>query len=183
MATVPDIKTTNIQYLIPGRKPTVNGNITVPVQGKLYRPPGELLLEATCFPVKRLDDNHSEIDIYGAGIACLKGHEPRSFASAQSYNVDLADPNGKTFLLHRIIQTIVSSAICDPGREHKDFLTDFLKIKIVGAPPPEGDIFGIVKQLCHAVESIMGNPCHTIIVDFLLSDTAPLMKRAIEPPH
>ncbi|KAG1781336.1 hypothetical protein EV702DRAFT_1193519 [Suillus placidus] len=112
-------------------------------------------------------DNHSEIDVYGAGIACLEGHEPRSICIGpiQSYDVDLADPDGamhvnteqaqyflgiptkkyksqfrKTFLPHHIIQTIVSSAIHDPGQEYKDFLTDFLKMKIVRAPPQEGDI-------------------------------------------
>ncbi|KAG1761764.1 hypothetical protein EV702DRAFT_1234203 [Suillus placidus] len=222
----------------PDEKPAVDGNSTVPVQGKLYRPPRELLPEATCFPVKRLDggqtdtvvllerfvffdssqhmlllsrlDDHSEIDVYGAGIACLEGHEPRSvrIGPIQSYDVDLADPDGamhvnteraryclgipskkyrsqfrKTFLPHRIIQTIVSSAIRDPGREYKDFLAEFLKMKIVGDPPHEGDIWDCVKQLGRAVETIAGNPRHAIMVDFLLSNTAPPMKRVIEPPR
>ncbi|KAG1781446.1 hypothetical protein EV702DRAFT_1041965 [Suillus placidus] len=164
-------KAYNISF--PDEKPTVDDNSTVAVQGKLYWPPHELLPEATCFPIKWLDsgqtdtvillehfvffdssqhmlllshlDDHSEIDVCGAGIACLKGHEPSTMhVNTEQARYCLGIPSKKykgqfrkTFLPHRIIQTIVLSAICDPGREYKDFLTNFLKMKIVGAPPQE----------------------------------------------
>jgi DNA (cytosine-5)-methyltransferase 1 len=50
----------------------------------------------------------------------------------------------KIFLPHRIIQLIVESARKQPKREYEDFLKEFLKMKIIGDTPDEGDIWDCV---------------------------------------
>ncbi|KAG1899332.1 uncharacterized protein F5891DRAFT_981110 [Suillus fuscotomentosus] len=107
-------------------------------------------------------------NIFGAGMTSIKGHEPVyiHIGPLGHYNINLTDADGsmhikskraiyslrvpskqyrmhfqKIFLLHHTIQLIMASAIKQPEREYKDFLKEFLKMKIIGDTSDEGNIW------------------------------------------
>lgn len=51
------------------------------------------------------------------------------------------------FKSHRIVQTIVSSALREPDCQYHDFLKEFLTIDIVGSPPSEQDLWDSVRYI------------------------------------
>ena len=49
------------------------------------------------------------------------------------------------FKFHRIVQSVVSSAIRNPECQYRDFLKEFLTIDILGTPPNEQDLWDSVR--------------------------------------
>ncbi|KAG2060505.1 hypothetical protein BDR06DRAFT_966986 [Suillus hirtellus] len=112
--------------------------------------------------------------IFGAGMASIEGHKPVyiHIGPLRHYNINLSDADRsmiveskraiyslgvpskqyrmdfqKIFLPHHIIQLIVASARKQPEQAYEDFLKDFLKMKIIGDTPNEGNIWDCISLI------------------------------------